>query len=80
MINLGKDSKHKPAQVVEKAIAFFGPGGVGMTVHDFNDGSARFEGGGGFVTVAAKPAARGSEVEVQSNEWEHQAKEFLGKI
>ncbi len=80
MINLGKQSKLMPAEVVQKAREFFGPGGLGLKVNEAGDCCARFEGGGGYVNVDAATAARGSDVNVTSQEWEQQARRFLEKI
>ena len=80
MINLGKQSKLAPAQVVRRATEFFGPNGVGLSVHSEGDSRARFEGGGGFVVVEATATSHGSDVSVQSQEWERQAQQFLEKI
>ena len=41
MINLGKQSKLAPAQVVRRASEFFGPKGAGLTVHSEGDSRAR---------------------------------------
>ena len=82
MISLGKESKLAPSVVIERAVAFFGPGGWGLEVTERGECCARFEGGGGHVSVqaTAREKGKGSEVEVESREWEHAAKAFLGKL
>ena len=82
MISLTKDSKLAPPRVIEKAVAFFGPGGWGLEVIDRAECCARFEGGGGHVFVQASEGkkGKGSEVAVDSREWERAAKEFLTKV
>jgi len=80
MINLGKHSKMVLAQVVRRATEFFGPDGLGLRVHIEGESGARFEGGGGFVVVEASATTHGSDVSVQSQEWERQAQQFLEKI
>jgi hypothetical protein len=96
MAHYGKESKLSPAKVLEKAHEFFGPDGLGLEVKDQGEDCATFEGGGGhvFVQVCEKGPAlspsislrtsgvegSGSEVELETREWDYQVKEFMGKI
>ncbi len=80
MIRYGKDSKLSPREVVQKAIAFFGPGGMGLEMKLVGEGEARFEGGGGHILVQAREKGKGSEIDLIAVEWEYPAKQFLGKI
>ena len=79
MIRLGKESKLSPSRVLEQALEFFGPGGVGLEVTDQDEGCARFEGGGGYVFVRVCEKGNGSEIDLETREWEYQAKQFMGK-
>ena len=80
MARYGKTSKHEPKTVIEKARAFFGPGGEGLTVVEVGDCCVRFQGGGGLVEVRATQLEKGSDVEILSREWDYQAKTFLQMI
>ena len=80
MINLGKQSKLEPSAVVRHAVAFFGEGGLGLTVLERTESTVRFEGGGGSVAIAAGAKGAGSDVTIQSQEWEFQAKQFMERI
>jgi len=82
MIKMGKESKLVPAEVVEKAVAFFGPSGQGMKVIDQDACCARFEGSGGhvFVQAADIEGKGGSQVIVEGREWEYQIKQFMREI
>jgi hypothetical protein len=82
MISLVKESKLAPSRVIERAVAFFGPGGWGLEIVERAECCARFEGGGGHVFVQAieQEKGRGSEVAVESREWEQAAKAFLQKL
>jgi hypothetical protein len=53
MARYGKESKLSPAKVLEKALQFFGPGGLGLEVEEQGEGCVTFEGGGGHVFVQA---------------------------
>ena len=87
MIRMEAESKLSPREVVEKARAFFGPGGLGIEVTEMADCCARFAGGGGQVYVQASPLRSspgekpgGSRVEIQGREWEYQIRQFLAQI
>lgn len=80
MIHLGKESKLSPTKVLEKAIEFFGPDGVGLEVTEQDGGCARFEGGGGYVFVQVCEKEKGTEVDLEAREWEYQAKQFMREI
>ena len=80
MIRYGKDSKLSPREVLQKAIVFFGPKGIGLEMKSLSDIEARFEGGGGHVLVHAREKGKGSEIDLIAVEWEYPAKQFLGKI
>lgn len=80
MARYGKESKLSPTKVLEKAIEFFGPGGVGLEVKEQDEGCARFEGGGGHVFVRVCKGEKGTEVELETREWDYQVKQFMRKI
>jgi hypothetical protein len=80
MIRYGKDSKLSPREVVQKAIAFFGPGGMGLEMKLVGEGEAPFGGGRGHILVHVLEKGKGSEIELIAVEWAYPAKQFLGKI
>jgi hypothetical protein len=80
MARYGKESKQSPAQVMKKALEFFGPGGLGLEIKEEGEGCASFEGGGGHVFVQVCEKGRGSEVDLETREWDYQVKQFMGKI
>ena len=80
MIRLGKESKHSAEQVLERAVKFFGPNGVGLDLKVQSEGFIRFEGSGGYVEVSVEPKGKHAEVDIVAIEWDHQARQFLGKI
>lgn len=82
MVKMGKESKLLPSEVVEKAVVFFGPSGVGMKVVNRDDCCARFEGAGGHVYIhtAELEGEGGSKVTAEGREWEYQIKQFMGEI
>jgi hypothetical protein len=82
MIRLGKESKLAPVEVIEKAVEFFGPSGQGLTVLTQDHCCARFEGGGGFVSVqsADLTETNGTQVTIEGREWDYQIKQFMKQI
>jgi hypothetical protein len=81
MARYGKESKLSSAKVMEKAFEFFGPGGLGLEVKEQQgEDCATFEGGGGHVFVQVCEKGPGSEVELETREWDYQVKQFMGKI
>ena len=80
MLRLEKKTSLSPEDAVKRAIAFFGPKGYGLTVHEESATCAKFEGAGGTVEVTSCAEGKGSSVEVVSQEWDVQAKEFMSKM
>lgn len=82
MISIEKSSKLTPSEAIDKAVAFFGPGGLGLEMTERAECCVRLEGGGGYVFVQAAEDenGKGSLVEVESREWEYQVKQFLEKV
>jgi len=80
MISLGKQTKLGPEKVIERAIQYFGPQGVGLEVEESGTGCARFAGGGGFVSVTACKGETRTEVSIEAREYESQAKQFVAKL
>jgi hypothetical protein len=80
MLRLEKKTKLSPEEAVKVAVAFFGPKGYGLKVHESSPTCAKFEGAGGTVEVTSCTEGKGSSVEILSQEWDVQAKEFMTKI
>jgi hypothetical protein len=80
MMKVSTKSKHPPEEVIKRAVKYFGPGGYGLKVKDEGECCATFEGGGGEVRITVTAEKKGSTVDVESREWDYQAKEFLEKI
>jgi hypothetical protein len=66
--------------VIEKAAAYFGPGGLGLDIVEQGECCLRFQGGGGHVFVEIEEKGNGSEVDIETREWDYHVKEFLKKI
>jgi hypothetical protein len=80
MMNISTKSKHPPEEVIKRAVKYFGPDGYGLKVEEEGECCASFEGGGGGVRVTATAEKKGSTVDVESREWDYQARAFLETI
>jgi hypothetical protein len=82
MISIEKSIKLTPSEAIDKAVAFFGPGGLGLEMTERAECCVRLEGGGGYVFVQADEGekGKGSLVEVDGREWEYHIKRFLEKL
>jgi hypothetical protein len=77
---MGATTKESPKEVLAKASAFFGPNGVGLNIIPRGENVLEFTGGGGFVRVEAKTTEAGTEIDVQSQEWNYDVKRFLSQL
>jgi hypothetical protein len=80
MIRIETKTKLNPVKAISKAIAFFGPEGLGLKVTDQSADYVHFEGGGGSVELNARAEEKKTRVELVSQEWEYQVKEFIDLI
>ena len=82
MISMEKSTKLTLSEAIDKAIAYFGPGGLGLEVTEHAECCARLEGGGGYVYAQAEEGkgGKGSLVGVESREWDYHVKRFLERI
>jgi hypothetical protein len=80
MLKIAAKTKLSPEETIKRAIAFFGPGGYGLEVKAQKADCVYFEGGGGGVEVTASMGKEGTSVELESQEWDYQAKEFTHTI
>ena len=80
MINLEAASRLSPDKIANKAIAFFGPGGLGLKITEQSDACLTFTGGGGHVSVGLCRDGKLTKVNLISQEWESQVERFAEKI
>lgn len=78
MARYGKETRRSPEQVLERALAFFGPAGLGLTVEEQSACCLRLTGGGGYVLVQVGAAESGrTSVILETREFDYQAARFL---
>jgi hypothetical protein len=76
----GVETKMSPSKVLDKAVTYFGPEGLGLDVTSEEGCCARFEGSGGYVLVTADEAEGHTEVDLETREWDFQVKQFMSEI
>ena len=80
MIRIEKSTRLRPAEIIDKASAYFGSGGEGLAEKERGKCCVSFEGGGGYVTVTVADDDTHRVVDVESREFEYQVKQFLNTI
>ena len=75
-----KQTRVKPDRVLAKAVAYFGPGGLGLEVCIQDPCSVSFTGGGGHVTISTSSEGRKTSIELETREFDYQVKEFMRSI
>jgi hypothetical protein len=80
MARYGVKTKLSPEQVIQKALAYFGKGGLGLDMTKQGNCCAYFEGGGGHVQVMAASEEKKTDVELETREWDYDVKQFMRQI
>ena len=80
MLNLQTKTKLPAEDVIARAKRFFGEGGVGLSLAEEAPGCLTFEGAGGYVTVTMCVEDDKTRVDLLTQEWEYQVKEFAAKL
>jgi catechol 2,3-dioxygenase-like lactoylglutathione lyase family enzyme len=76
-MRFGVNTRLSPAQVIEKAIDYFGK--LGLTIVEREENSALLQGGGGHVRVIACKDGT-TDVDIISEEWDYHVKQFIQRI
>lgn len=83
MLKIGKRTKLAPEEVLDQASRYFGKRGQGLKEneqHSCRPCRITFEGYGGFVTVSITDDEKQRMVDVETREFEYQAKQFLKTV
>ena len=83
MIKIAKQTGLAPEEVINQASKFFGKGGEGLEENERNTCRPcriSFEGGGGYVSISIYDEEKHRMVDVETREFEYQAKQFLIKL
>jgi hypothetical protein len=74
------ETKLSPEETIERAMAYFGEGGLGLEPTERNPCCVYFEGGGGHVLVTAIAGEKKTTVELETREWDYHVKRFMREI
>ncbi len=80
MLRISKQTRLKPVQILEQAADYFGKGGLGLKEKEHNPCCIYFEGAGGYISLNILDEDKYRDVEVESREWDYQAKRFSERI
>ena len=80
MIRITKQTRLKPQDIIERASNFFGKEGEALEEKQRNPCCISFEGAGGYVTVSVIEEDKYRTIDVETREFEYQAKQFLKKF
>ena len=80
MINLERETKLTQEEAMKRLKAYFGEGGQGLEMTEKNPCCVSFSGGGGYVTATVSVDGGKTKINLVTQEWEYQAKEFLSQI
>ena len=80
MLRISKQSRLNTDEILAKASGYFGKGGEGLDETERGGCCISFSGGGGYVTVTVSEQTSQREVDVETREFEYQAKQFLGLV
>jgi hypothetical protein len=80
MLNLEVRTKLSKEEATARVKKFFGDGGQGLSLTDETGSCLSFEGGGGYVTVTVTAEAGTARIELVTQEWEFQVKEFAATL
>jgi len=80
MLNLEKKTKLSEKEAIDRVKRFFGKGGLGMDLKEESPNCLNFEGGGGYVTATICQEEGQSRIDLVTQEWEYQVKEFSAHL
>jgi hypothetical protein len=72
-------TKLSPEEVIKRAKAYFGQGGLGLDIVEENPCCVYLEGGGGHVYVTSSTGEK-TNVELETREWDYHVQRFMQGI
>ena len=80
MLNLDVRTKAAEKEVIEQLKNYFGKGGLGLALTEEGPQCLTFEGGGGHVTATLCPEEGKTRVNLVTQEWDFQVKQFGSRL
>jgi len=79
MARYAVSTKLTPSEVIERAVRYF-QGEMGLDLSERADCCAHFVGGGSHVSVTVVHEQGEVTAEIETREWDYQAREFMRRI
>ncbi len=80
MLRITTKSKLPPKTIIQRAIDFFGPKGNNLKIVEKTDSTVKFESVDGVVDVSVESVDGKTSVDLFTNQWEFQTREFIDSI
>lgn len=80
MLNFEVKTKLSGQEVIDRLKKFFGKDGLGLQVAEETEACLTFEGGGGYVTATVCEEKGKTRVDLVTQEWDFQVKEFASGL
>jgi len=80
MINLEKSTKLSTDEVMNRLKRYFGKGGQGLEAAEESPYCISYSGGGGYVNATVCVEDGKTKINLVTQEWEYQVKEFLSQL
>ncbi len=80
MLRIAKPTRLTTVEIIKKASTYFGKEGQGLEEKEHSKCCVSFEGAGGYVAVSVVDEDKRRLVDVETREFEYQAKKFLNTI
>ena len=80
MLNISKETKLSPEEIRQKTRNFFGEKGLKLEMTGEEADCLSFTGGGGYVKATICPQEDKTRVDIVTQEWEYDVKEFLSRL
>ena len=80
MARYSLETKLSPEKAIDEARAYFGENGLGLEIADDDPCCISLVGGGGHVTITAVQGEGKTQVDLETQEWDYQVKEFVSQI
>lgn len=80
MLNMSKETSLSPEEIKQKTRDYFGEKGLKLEVTEDEGDCLSFSGGGGYVTATVCSEEGKNRVDIVTQEWEYDVKEFLSRL
>lgn len=77
MIRMAKQTRLKPEEIIARAVEFFGEKGEQLDERDRSRCCIYFQGGVGYVAISIVEESKMRTLDIETREYEYQAKRFL---